>query len=93
MFVILILFIKDDQEKISYVFFFIEHGGYEASKQIQNLKLNVSILWMGSQLRNALNISIAVQQPYLVLNWEPNTLTANERLQRVELPPCRYCKY
>ena len=68
--------------------FFADHYGFVVSQQINNLDLNVSVAWLGSKLEQVM--SMTDSEPFLTLNWEPNTMTRNRQLTRIALPLCRY---
>ena len=68
-----------------------DHYGSVVSQQINSLGLNVSVAWLGSKLKHA--ISGMESQPFLLLNWEPNTITRTKRMSRISFPPCRFVKF
>lgn len=66
---------------------FVDHYGSLIRQQINSLGLNISIAWLGSELEHV--ISRVEGQPFLVLNWEPNTVSRLKHLTRISFPPCR----
>lgn len=66
---------------------FVDHYGSLIRQQINSLGLNISIAWLGSELEHV--ISRVEGQPFLVLNWEPNTVSRLKQMTRISFPPCR----
>ncbi|XP_068721735.1 uncharacterized protein [Montipora capricornis] len=64
---------------------FPDHYGGILSQQINSLNLNISVAWLGSQLKEIIN----QDQPFLLLNWEPSEITASKGLSRINFPSCR----
>jgi len=67
------------------VIIFADHYGSVISQQVKGLNLNVSVAWLGSQLKEV----VSQDRPFLFLNWEPNPLTATGKVSRINLPACR----
>ncbi|XP_032231213.2 receptor-type guanylate cyclase gcy-2-like [Nematostella vectensis] len=57
-------------------------------RQVDSLPLNFSLIWLGSKLPQVFNEQYLGNKPFVVLNWEPNTLTSTGKLTRITLPPC-----
>ena len=71
---------------------FVDHYGSLIRQQINSLGLNISVAWLGSELERVL--SRMAGQPFLVLNWEPNTVSKAKQVTRISFPTCRcvfYC--
>lgn len=66
---------------------FIDHYGSLLQQQINSLGLNMSVVWLASELQYFVNGR--GDQPFLLLNWEPNTKPTAEQLTRISIPPCR----
>ena len=71
-------------------FMFIDHYGSVIRQQINSLGLNVTVAWLGSELEHI--IRGVGSQPFLVLNWEPNTVSRAKQMTRISFPPCRCAK-
>ena len=71
-------------------FMLVDHYGSLIRQQINSLDLNISVAWLGSELEHV--ISRVGGQPFLVLNWEPNTVSRAKQMTRISFPPCRYAK-
>lgn len=65
---------------------FPDHYGSVISQQINSLGLNISVAWLGSKLKQV--FSGMEGQPYLLLNWEPNTVPRTKKMTRISFPPC-----
>lgn len=65
---------------------FPDHYGSLLQQQINSLGLNMSVVWLASELQYFVNGR--GDQPFLLLNWEPNTKPTAEQLTRISLPPC-----
>ena len=74
-----------------HLFIIADHYGSVVGQQINSLGLNVSVAWLGSQLKHV--ISGMEGQPFLFLNWEPNTITRIKKMSRISFPPCRFVKF
>ena len=70
---------------------FVDHYGSLIRQQINSLGLNISVAWLGSELEHV--ISRMDGQPFLVLNWEPNTVSRAKQMTRISFPPCRCAFY
>ncbi|XP_029195937.2 uncharacterized protein LOC114961433 isoform X2 [Acropora millepora] len=64
---------------------FPDHYGSVISQQVKGLNLNISVAWLGSQLKEV----VSQDRPLLFLNWEPNPLTATGKVSRINFPACR----
>ena len=74
-----------------FYFIFVDHYGSLIRQQINSLGLNISVAWLGSELEHV--ISRVDGQPFLVLNWEPNTVSRAKHMTRISFPPCRCAFY
>ena len=63
--------------------------GAVIKQQLNNLALNVSVVWLGSNLERVVT-GVLSGKPLLLFRWEPDILTSRPGMTRLSLPTCRW---